>query len=73
MSQPPVEDLDSAATLAAVTSTLRWRRAAEVEDLRLTTHWADLHAVDPRPAIRARGERVPPWRSRGGWPARSPP
>ena len=55
MTQPPVEDLDTAATLAAVTATVGWRRAAEVEDLRLAAHWADLHAVDPRPAIRARG------------------
>ena len=47
-----------------MTATVRWRRAAEVEELRLAAHWADLHAVDPRPAIRARGERVPPWTDR---------
>ena len=64
MTPSPVEDLDTAATLAAVSSTLRWRRAGEVEDLRLAAHWADLHSVDPRPAIRARGERVPPWTDR---------
>jgi hypothetical protein len=51
----PVDDLDTGATLAAVSSTLRWRRAAEVEDLRLAAHWADLHAADPREARRAQG------------------
>jgi len=60
----PVDDLDAVATLAAVSSTLRWRRAAEVEDLRLAAHWADLHSVDPRIAIRARGERVHLWTDR---------
>ena len=64
MVQAPIGDLDATATLAAVSATLRWRRAAEVEDLRLVGHWADLHAVDPRVGIRARGERVPPWTDR---------
>ena len=35
MVQPPISDLDATATFAAVAATLRWRRAAEVEDLRL--------------------------------------
>ncbi|MEO5854256.1 MAG: hypothetical protein ABIQ15_17250, partial [Nocardioides sp.] len=64
MVQPPIGDLDASATLVAVSATLGWRRAAEVEDLRLAGHWADLHAVDPRVGIRARGERVPPWTDR---------
>ena len=54
----PVEHLDAAATLAAVSSTLRWRRAAEVEDLRLSQHWADLHAEDPHAARRAAGLHI---------------
>jgi hypothetical protein len=51
----PIEELDATATLAAVSSTLRWRRAAEVEDLRLAQHWADLHADDPGAARKAAG------------------
>lgn len=44
------EDLDATATLAALGSALARRRSAEVEDLELLTHWADLHASDPRKA-----------------------
>ena len=42
------EDLDATATLAALGSALERRRAAEVEDLALLCHWADLQAADPR-------------------------
>jgi hypothetical protein len=43
-----VEDLDAAETLAAVEAGVRDRRAAEVRELDLALHWADLHADDPR-------------------------
>jgi hypothetical protein len=43
-----VEDLDAAATLAAAEAAVRDRRAAEVRELELALHWADLHAHDPR-------------------------
>ena len=42
-----VDDLDPTGTLAVVEEVLLARRAAEVEDLRLAAHWADLHAADP--------------------------
>lgn len=42
------DDLDAAATLAAAEVVLERRRLAEVEDLLLMCHWADLHADDPR-------------------------
>lgn len=42
------EYLDATATLAALGSALERRRAAEVEDLVLLSHWADLHAADPQ-------------------------
>ena len=51
-----VEDLDAAETLAAVESAVRDRRAAEVRELELALHWADLHADDPRDG----GRPVPP-------------
>jgi hypothetical protein len=38
MPATPIEDLDAAGTLAAVSATLRWRRAAEAEELRLARH-----------------------------------
>jgi hypothetical protein len=44
------EDLDATATLAALGSALARRRSAEVDDLVLMCHWADLHAADPRKA-----------------------
>ncbi|MBB6628111.1 hypothetical protein H5V45_12350 [Nocardioides sp. KIGAM211] len=44
----PIDDLDAGDTLAALESGVRRRRAAEVEDLLLVAHWADLHASDPR-------------------------
>jgi multidrug efflux pump subunit AcrA (membrane-fusion protein) len=43
-----VEDLDAAETLAAAEAAVRDRRAAEVRELEIALHWADLHAHDPR-------------------------
>ena len=43
-----IDDLDAAATLAAVEGELVARRAAEARDLALAAHWADLHASDPQ-------------------------
>jgi hypothetical protein len=43
-----LDDLDATGTLALVEEVLLARRAAEVDDLRLAAHWADLHAADPR-------------------------
>ncbi|GAA1478014.1 hypothetical protein GCM10009623_24600 [Nocardioides aestuarii] len=42
------EDLDAAATLAAVEDQVVVRRAAEARDLALAARWADLHAADPQ-------------------------
>jgi hypothetical protein len=42
-----VDDLNPTGTLALVEEVLLARRAAEVDDLRLALHWADLHASDP--------------------------
>ena len=44
----PIDELDAAGTLVALESGVRGRRRAEVEDLLLVAHWADLHASDPR-------------------------
>ncbi len=57
-----VDDLDPAATLGAVGSTVRARRAGDVRDLELAAHWADLHSTDPRddPQPDA-GVDVPEW------------
>ena len=43
-----IDDLDAAATLAAVEGELVARRAAEARDLALAAHWADLHTTDPQ-------------------------
>ncbi|CUR59420.1 conserved hypothetical protein [metagenome] len=43
-----IDDLDAAATLAAAEAVVLARRVAELEDLQLVLHWADLHAWDPR-------------------------
>ncbi|GAB6983614.1 hypothetical protein [Nocardioides pyridinolyticus] len=40
--------------MAALGSALARRRSAEVDDLVLLTHWADLHASDPRRAASGR-------------------
>ena len=59
MAHPPaIEDLDAVGALAAVSATLRWRRAAEAEDLRLAQHWADLNADDPNAARKAKGVHI---------------
>jgi len=51
----PLADLDPAATLARAASATRRRRAVEVEDLEVLSHWAMLHG-DPA-ARRERGDR----------------
>ena len=48
MDHHPIDELDAGATLAALEEGVRRRRAAEVDDLMLVAHWADLHASDPR-------------------------
>lgn len=48
MAQTPIDELDAGATLAALESGVRRRRAAEVDDLVLVAHWAGLHSSDPR-------------------------
>src|SRR4029450_9417804 len=50
-----LDELDATGTLALVDEVLLGRRAAEVDDLRLAAHWADLHAADPRPGPKGRG------------------
>ena len=57
------DDLDAKATLAAAEDTLVARRAAEVDDLPLACHWADLHAADLRRSLRVVG----PGAGRTGW------
>ena len=42
-----LSDLDAAATLAAAETSLRARRHAEVHDLLVVAHWADLHSHPP--------------------------
>ena len=44
----PIDELDAGATLAALEDGVTARRRAEVEDLLLVAHWADLHTSDPR-------------------------
>jgi hypothetical protein len=44
----PLDDLDARSTLAAATSAVWSRRAAEVQDLLVISHWAALHGSDPR-------------------------
>ena len=44
-----IEDLDAAATLRRAESAIGNRRAAEIEDLELVAHWADLHGDEPAP------------------------
>lgn len=56
------DDLDAAATLRAATEAVRSRRAAEVAELELVAHWADLHG-EPRddrdPMAEPGGEGTP--------------
>jgi hypothetical protein len=44
----PIDELDARGTLAAAERAVRERRSAELDDLLLIAHWADLHASDPR-------------------------
>ncbi|HXH78956.1 hypothetical protein [Nocardioides sp.] len=57
-------DLDAAATLAVAESTMRARREAEVHDLLVVAHWADLHsdppAEDPDRPAHARERMIQP-------------
>ncbi len=48
MVNSPIDELDASGTLASLEMGVRRRREAEVEDLLLVAHWADLHASDPR-------------------------
>ncbi|MEJ7834041.1 MAG: hypothetical protein WKF79_14075, partial [Nocardioides sp.] len=57
-------DLDAAATLAALETGVRRRRRAEVDDLLLVLHWADLHGADPQQEAKAQGRRLPPGSNR---------
>jgi len=53
-----IDDLDAAATLRRAEGALGARRAAEIEDLELVAHWADLHGDEPVPRT-VNGHRVP--------------
>lgn len=44
-----IEDLDPAATLRRAEAAIAARRTAEIDDLQLVAHWADLHAEEPDP------------------------
>ncbi len=69
-----IEDLDPTATLARAEAAVGLRRAAEIEDLLLVAHWADLHGDEPAPStdgrawhgedrlVRIGGEGTPPVR-----------
>jgi len=66
VAQPPDlggrDELDAAATLSAAREAVRERRAAEVEELRLAVHWADLHGQphdDRDPMTEPGGEGTP--------------
>ena len=66
VAQPPDlggrDELDAAATLSAAREAVRERRAAEVEELRLAVHWADLHGQpydDRDPMTKPGGEGTP--------------
>ncbi|KAA1418938.1 hypothetical protein F0U44_10725 [Nocardioides humilatus] len=48
MTYDDLTSLDSTATLAAVESRVRARRAGDVEDMELVLHWCDLHSGDPQ-------------------------
>lgn len=53
-----VDDLDAAQVLTWAEQVVLERRALEVEDLRLLTHWADLHSHEPD-VVTVKGHRVP--------------
>ncbi|HET9421184.1 MAG TPA: hypothetical protein VFO49_08605 [Nocardioides sp.] len=44
-----IDDLDPTATLVRAEAAVGQRRAAEIEDLLLVAHWADLHGDEPAP------------------------
>jgi hypothetical protein len=46
--EPALSDLDPAGVLAGAEAALVERRAAQVKDLLLVAHWADLHGGDPQ-------------------------
>ncbi len=46
----PIEDLDPGDTLARAQAAVGMRRGAEIEDLLLIAHWADLHGDEPEPS-----------------------
>ena len=59
-----VRDLDAAATLTAARDSMRGRRQAEVHDLLVVAHWADLHShpasEDPDAPTYARERMIQP-------------
>lgn len=52
-----IGDLDIAATLAALESTVTERRRAEVRDLELVLHWCSMHTAEPYERVPG-GERL---------------
>lgn len=46
-----IDDLTAAETLRRAEAAIARRRAAEVEDLELVAHWADLHSTEPVPRL----------------------
>ncbi len=44
-----IDELDATATLRRAETAISKRRAAEIEDLDLVAHWADLHGDEPDP------------------------
>lgn len=64
MSTVHIDDLDAEATLALAESSTRARRFAEVEDLLVVAHWADLHSDlphhDPDLPAHAREKMIQP-------------
>lgn len=53
----PIGHLDTAGTLAALESTVRERRRAEVRDLELVMHWCVMHTAEPHDRVPG-GERL---------------
>lgn len=54
----PIDDLDAAETLRRSEAAISKRRAADIEDLELVAHWADLHGDEPLPRT-VNGRPVP--------------
>lgn len=63
--EQPLDGLDACGTLMAAQEALRRRRSAEVSELELVAHWADLHATDPA--------LDPEWFAADGTPLPRPP